>query len=297
MCISRTTAAGCRSWSSRAGRRTRSTSRTCNPGSRRQRITTAKIFCTTRRVYDGDLYIQTNEDSPRYRVFGADAGDYDARALEGDHSADGRGAARRVKSIGGQLFARYEQNAHSLLRRFMTDGKPLGEIELPAMGTVFGTIGRWDHDEAFFWILIIHCAAQHLSVELAPIHLETKAAGLSADAVGQTSLWTKVEAPSIRPDGYSVKQVWYASKDGTRVPMFLVVHKNGIARNGQNPDAADRLRWLQREPDAGVQQTDVSRGSIAAASLPWRTCAVGPSSAKTGIAPACSTRSRMSLTT
>ena len=63
------TAAGWPSWSSRAGRRMRSTSRTCNRMRRPQRITSGKEFLYYAQIYDGDLYILTNEDSPRYRVF------------------------------------------------------------------------------------------------------------------------------------------------------------------------------------------------------------------------------------
>ncbi len=197
------------------------------------RITDGKNFLYGADVYDGKLYITTNEDAPRYRVFVADAGDYERehwKELIPQSDAVLQGAS----VYAGKLFAQYEQNATSQLKLFDLEGKKVGDIELPAIGTVFGTSGRWDHDEAFFGFTSFTVPPSIYRVELAPIHLETKAAGLSADAVGQTSLWTKVEAPSIRPDGYSVKQEWFNSKDGTRVPMF-VVHKNGIARNGKNP--------------------------------------------------------------
>jgi prolyl oligopeptidase len=51
---------------------------------------------------------------------------------------------------------------------------------------------------------------------------------------GSTMLWAKVDAPSIDPAGYQVAQEWYQSKDGTRVPMF-VVHKKGLKKDGRNP--------------------------------------------------------------
>jgi prolyl oligopeptidase len=50
----------------------------------------------------------------------------------------------------------------------------------------------------------------------------------------KSALWAKVEAPSIDPAAYDVQQVWYTSKDGTKVPMF-VVGKKGIEKNGKNP--------------------------------------------------------------
>ena len=197
------------------------------------RITDGKNFLYGADVYDGKLYITTNEDAPRYRVFVADAGDYERehwKELIPQSDAVLQGAS----VYAGKLFAQYEQNATSQLKLFDLEGKKIGDIELPAIGTVFGTSGRWDHDEAFFGFTSFTVPPSIYRVELAPIHLETKAAGTAADTVGQTSLWTKVEAPSIHTDGYSVKQEWFNSKDGTRVPMF-VVHKNGIARNGKNP--------------------------------------------------------------
>ncbi|HKT90399.1 MAG TPA: prolyl oligopeptidase family serine peptidase [Candidatus Sulfotelmatobacter sp.] len=51
---------------------------------------------------------------------------------------------------------------------------------------------------------------------------------------GTPVLWNKVEAPSIDPSAYEVAQEWFQSKDGTRVPMF-VVHKKGLVKNGKNP--------------------------------------------------------------
>ncbi|HEY1402168.1 MAG TPA: prolyl oligopeptidase family serine peptidase, partial [Terriglobales bacterium] len=51
---------------------------------------------------------------------------------------------------------------------------------------------------------------------------------------GKTSQWAKVDAPSIDPSAFEVQQVWYKSKDGTRIPMF-VVNKKGIEKNGKNP--------------------------------------------------------------
>ncbi|HEY3974937.1 MAG TPA: prolyl oligopeptidase family serine peptidase [Candidatus Sulfotelmatobacter sp.] len=197
------------------------------------RITTGKNFLYGADVYDGKLYITTNEDAPRYRVFVADAGDYEREHWkeiipQSDAVLQGAGV------YGGKLFAQYEQNATSQLKLFDLDGKKISDIALPAIGTVFGTTGRWDRDEAFFGFTSFTVPPSIYRVELAPIHIETKPAEPSASAVGMTLLWTKVDAPSIRPDGYSVKQEWFNSKDGTRVPMF-VVHKNGLPKNGKNP--------------------------------------------------------------
>ena len=113
------------------------------------RITTGKNFLYGGEVYDGKLYVTTNEDAPRYRVFVADAGNYDREAwkeLIPQSDAVLQGAA----VFGGKLFAQYEQNASSQLKLFDLDGKKISDITLPAIGTVFGSGGRWDRDEMFF---------------------------------------------------------------------------------------------------------------------------------------------------
>ena len=113
------------------------------------RITTGKNFLYGGEVYDDKLYVTTNEDAPRYRVFVADAGNYDREAwkeLIPQSDAVLQGAA----VFGGKLFAQYEQNASSQLKLFDLDGKKISDVALPAIGTVFGSGGRWDRDEMFF---------------------------------------------------------------------------------------------------------------------------------------------------
>ena len=113
------------------------------------RLTTGKNFLYGGEVYEGKLYITTNEDAPRYRVFVADAGNYDREAWKEiipQTDAVLQGAA----VFGGKLFAQYEQNASSQLKIFDLDGKKLSDLSLPAIGTVFGTGGRWNRDEVFF---------------------------------------------------------------------------------------------------------------------------------------------------
>ena len=102
------------------------------------RITTGKNFLYGGDVYNGKLYITTNEDAPRYRVFVADAGNYDRedwKEIIPQSDAVLQGAA----VCGGKIFAQYEQNATSQLKLFDLDGKKLSDIALPAIGTVFGS--------------------------------------------------------------------------------------------------------------------------------------------------------------
>jgi prolyl oligopeptidase PreP (S9A serine peptidase family) len=113
------------------------------------RITTGKDFLYGAEVYNDKLYITTNEDAPHYRVFVADAGNFD-RAAWKEIIPQSDAILQGTAIFGGKLFAQYEQNASSQLKLFDLDGKRLSDIELPAIGTVFGSGGRWDRDEMFF---------------------------------------------------------------------------------------------------------------------------------------------------
>jgi prolyl oligopeptidase len=197
------------------------------------RITTGKDFLYGAEVYNDKLYITTNEDAPRYRVFVADAGNYDRERWK-EIIPQSDAVLQGVSVYGGKLFAQYEQNATSQLKLFDLNGKKISDIGLPAIGTVFGSGGHWDRDEMFFGFQSFTVPPSIYRVELTPVHLETKPSGTSGDVIGHTSLWTKVDAPSIDPSAYEVAQEWFNSKDGTRVPMF-VVFKKGLQKNGRNP--------------------------------------------------------------
>src|SRR3984957_8441156 len=195
------------------------------------RLTTGKNFIYRGEIYEGKLYITTNEDAPRYRVFVTDAGDFERdhwKELIPQSDAVLQGAA----VYGGKLFAQYEQNATSQLKLFDLDGKKLNDIALPAIGTVFGTGGRWDRDEVFFGFQSFTTPPSIYLLDLKPISV--KVPGGEANSAVISALWTKVDAPSIDPSAYDVAQEWFKSKDGSRVPMFIV-HKKGLAKNGKSP--------------------------------------------------------------
>ena len=127
------------------------------------RITTGKNFLYSGSVYNGRLYIVTNEDAPRYRMFMAEAGNYerdDWTEIIPQTEAVLQGAAL----WGGKIFAQYEQNASSQLRLFDLEGKVITDIHLPALGTVFGSEGKWNHDEIFYGFVSFHGSAYGLPV-------------------------------------------------------------------------------------------------------------------------------------
>ena len=180
-------------------------------------ITSGKNFLYGGEVYRGKLYITTNEDAPHYRVFIADAAN-PKRENWKEIIPQSDSVLQFAIVLGGKLFAQYEHNASSRLKVFSLEGGPLGDIELPGIGTVTGIGGRYDRQEAF-----ISFQSFTVPPSVYAIDLDSR----------RTSLWDKVNAP-IDSASYDVAQVWYRSKDGTRVPMFLF-HKKGILLNGKNP--------------------------------------------------------------
>ena len=181
-------------------------------------ITEGKNFLYWADVFNGRIFITTNEDAPRYRMFVADASS-PARPNWKEIIPQNDAVLQGAAIVNGQLLAQYEKNATSQLTLLTIDGKPLGDVRLPAIGSVAGIGGKWDRKEVFFGF-------QSFTVPSSVYQVDLQSRG--------TSLWSKVEAPGIDPEKYEVKQLWFNSKDGTRVPMF-VFHKKGLELNGKNP--------------------------------------------------------------
>jgi prolyl oligopeptidase len=182
------------------------------------RITEGKNFLYGGEIVNGKLFITTNEDAPKYRVFAADAA-HPERANWKEIIPESDAVLEGATVVNGLLLAQYEKNVSSELKLFDTAGKPLGDVQLPGIGSVYGLGGKWNRKEAFF-------AFHSFTVPDTVYQINLKDHG--------TSLWGKVEAPGIDPSAYEVKQVWFNSKDATRVPMF-VFYKKGIELNGKNP--------------------------------------------------------------
>jgi prolyl oligopeptidase len=182
------------------------------------RITTNKNFLYRATAYNGRLYIVTNEDAPRYRVFMAEAGNYERDDWKEIIPQTGS-VLQNIGLWGDKIVAQYEQNASSQLKIFESDGTSVKDLPLPAIGTVWDLSGKWNRDEIFYGFQSFTFAPSIYRYDL---------------KTGVTSLWAKVDAPSIDPAGYEVHQEWFNSKDGTRVPMFIV-HKKRLNKDGDNP--------------------------------------------------------------
>ena len=182
-----------------------------------QRITTGRNFLYHGEVLDGQLYITTNEDAPRFRVFKADCAaperDNWKEIVAQSHAViEGRAAI-----ISKRLFVHYIRNASSQLMLFDLTGKPIADVAMPALGSIFDLGGNWNSDSGFFGFV-----SYAVPPTIYEVHFD-----------GTTQEWERVES-GIDPERYQTEQLWCTSKDGTRVPMF-VVSKKGQDRKGHNP--------------------------------------------------------------
>ena len=119
--------------------------------------------------------------------------------------------------VGGRVYAHYLHNVQTRIRAFSLDGKELGDVPIPA-GAYGGVSGDWEYDDGF---LFYETLVTPYRVDL--FHVTR----------GKTGVWSESQIP-VKADDFEVKQVWYPSKDGTKVPMFLV-SKKGLAPKRQGP--------------------------------------------------------------
>ncbi len=164
------------------------------------------------------LLLLTNHQAPNQRLIVVDTKRPSEEHWETLIPEDSADVLQSASVCGDKIVCVYLHNASSALRIFSLEGRPLGEIALPEIGTVSAVQGKPGDSLAFF----------SFSSFLRPptIYL-----------LDMNRLETRVfKAPKMafNPDAYLTEQVWYTSKDGTRVPMFITRKKN-IAFDGQNP--------------------------------------------------------------
>src|SRR6266700_2246889 len=181
------------------------------------RLTTGENCLYHGVILDSQLYITTNEGAPRHRVFKADCAHPQRSNWKEIISQADAVIEEQATIIGRKLFVHYVKNAASQLRIFQLDGHPVADVPMPSLGSIFDLGGSWNSDTAFFGFI---------SYAVPPTIYEVS-------LEGKPTLWARVES-GIDPDQYQVEQLWFTSKDGTRIPMFVVSNK-GLVRDGRNP--------------------------------------------------------------
>lgn len=165
----------------------------------------------------GTLYLQTTLAAPKGRVVAAALSDA-APAKWRTVVPEGRGVIQEADMAGGRIIVHSQIDATSRLTLYTTDGKPLHDLPLPTLGTVTALSARDDSNSIYFGFTSFLYAERIYDYDVHAGSLRT------------------VFAPKVGfdPDRYETRQVFYASRDGTKVPMFIVARK-GVKLAGRNP--------------------------------------------------------------
>lgn len=169
-------------------------------------------------VIGDTLYLETSWNAPNGRVLKVDLKKPERANWKEIIPTSATSVLESISLVGGKLFANYLENVASHVRIFKTDGTPDGEIKFPTLGTVSGVSGSWKRKEAFYTFTSF----------VTPRTTYRYDVGTRAEQE-----WAKLNVP-VDPSQFEVKQVFYPSKDGTKIPMFLI-HKKGIALDGNRP--------------------------------------------------------------
>ncbi len=165
---------------------------------------------------DGKTYIFTNYGAPKGRIMAATA----AKPAQKDWTevvAEGQSVLSGVQIIGGKLLLTYDKDVANHAYVYSLDGKMEHEVKLPGLGSV-GFSGDKDDRECFFTFTSF-----------------TVPGAVYRYDIGQNT-YSLLRAPKVGfdADAFVTEQVFYPSKDGTRIPMFLT-YKKGLKRDGRNP--------------------------------------------------------------
>ena len=169
--------------------------------------------------FAGDqIVITTNLDAPNKRVMMADPAHPAVehwREVIPERDDD---VIQTARGLGGKLSVSYLKDVQPRVAIHELSGAHIRDVAFDTVGSVGGGAGRWESAEAFFTFETFFTPDTIYRYDL---------------ATGEQSVWAQVDVP-VDAAQYEVTQVWFNSKDGTRMPMF-VVGRRGLARDGTNP--------------------------------------------------------------
>ena len=162
---------------------------------------------------DGFL-IETNENAPNSKVlfYGLKNKDWKTILPEKPEPLQGAGTA------GGKLFASYSKDVTTRVYVYDFNGKPENEVKLPGLGTASGFGGEKDDSFVFYTYTSFNYPPTIFRYDI---------------ATRKSTVFREPEV-SFKPEDYETKQVFYPSKDGTKIPAFIT-YKKGLKLNGANP--------------------------------------------------------------
>ncbi len=173
------------------------------------------VDCSIIESMGETLYLQTNDKAPKNKIVKttiANPTSWSPVIAESNDVLEG------VSLVGGKLIATYMKDASHHVYVYDLNGKKLTEVKLPSVGSVAGFSGKKEDKEVFYNFTSFTAPAS-----IYRYNIETN-----------TSTLFRRSEVKFNPDEYEAKQVFYPSKDGTKIPMFIV-YKKGIKLDGTNP--------------------------------------------------------------
>ena len=167
--------------------------------------------------YGDDLYVLTDYQAENYRVIKVNMND-PAPEKWATIVPEGKDVISGISIIGGKLFATGLHDVVTQTRIFTLEGKQVGTITYPGLGSASEIRGQQESNHGFYTF-------ESFNTPPAVYHCDV--------STGKTEVFAKPKVP-FHSDEYEVKQVFYQSKDGTRVPMFIS-SKKGLKRDGSTP--------------------------------------------------------------
>ena len=164
------------------------------------------------------LVITTNLDAPNKRVVIVDPESPSVKNWTEIIPERADVVVQEARGLGGMLAVSYLKNVQPGIALHQMSGEHVRDISFDTVGSIGGGVGRWESDEVFFTFQTFHVPSTIYRYDLAS---------------GDQQVWASGAVP-VDPTRYEVEQVWYASADGTRVPMF-VVHASDFVADGTAP--------------------------------------------------------------
>ncbi len=183
-------------------------------------ITLFKGFKNNYSVIENDgnrILALTDKGAPKYRLVSVDPKNPESKNWR-DVIPESENLLENVSTCGGKLFANYLKDASTRLYSFDFNGANKTEIKLTGIGTATGISGRKTDTEAFYSFTSFTNPGEIYRYDLTS---------------GKSTLFRKTEV-QFDANNFETKQVFYPSKDGTKVPMFIM-HKKGLVLDGNNP--------------------------------------------------------------
>lgn len=166
---------------------------------------------------DNSLLVYTNNGADNYRIVSVDP-QHPEKENWKDVIAEKPEKLDNVTTCGGKLFATYLKDASTKMYQYNVDGTGEKEIPFPGLGSAYISGGYNDDNVTFYGFTSFTYPPSLYVYDI---------------TTGKSSPF-KTSSPKVNIDDYTTEQVFYTSKDGTKVPMFLV-HKKGLKMDGSHP--------------------------------------------------------------